>query len=72
MNILGVIVELIFLGLICYILYWGWTKISPKVPDPWNTVIFVLGIMLICAVLINFMLGLGGVTFNGPLFHWRN
>jgi hypothetical protein len=59
MSILGLIVTLIIFGLIAFVLWWGWTKIGPKIPDPFNTIIMVLGI--------------GGVTFNGgPLFHWRS
>jgi hypothetical protein len=73
MSILGLIVTLIIFGLIAFVLWWGWTKIGPKIPDPFNTIIMVLGVLLIVVFLINFLLGIGGVTFNGgPLFHWRS
>lgn len=34
--------------------------------------IVVLGVLLIVVVLINFLMGIGGVTMSGPLFHWRS
>jgi hypothetical protein len=71
MNIMQLIIELIFLGLIAGVLWWGWTKIGPRVPEPFNTIIVVLGVLLIVVVLVNFLLGLGGVTMNGPLFRLR-
>ena len=73
MNILGLIVQLIILGLIAWVLWWGWTKIGPRIPEPFNTIIMVLAVLLIVVLLINFLLGIGGVTFGGgPLFHWRS
>lgn len=72
MNILGLIVELIILGLIFGVLWWAWGMIGPKIPEPFNTIIVVLGVLLVVVILINFLMGVGGVTFNGPLFHWRS
>ena len=69
-GLIGLLVELVILGLVFYLVWWFIGYVG--VPEPFNKVIRVVLGLIVLIVLLNLILGLGGASFNGPIFHWRN
>jgi len=63
MDLVGLLVTVIILGLICYILWWGIGKMA--LPEPFNKVVTVIFVLIIVLVL------LGLLTGRVPLFNFR-
>ena len=55
MDILGLIVTLVILGLIFYVLWWGLSQIS--LPEPFNKIVTVLIVLAIVVILISLLTG---------------
>ena len=63
-SLVWVIVQIIVAALIYWVLSWGIAKAG--VPEPFNKVLTVILVLLVCLFLINALLSLGG----HPLIHW--
>lgn len=69
-GLIGLLIELVIIGLVFYLIWWFVGYVG--VPEPFNKVIRVIIGLIALIVLLNLILGLGGVSANGPLFHWRS
>jgi hypothetical protein len=47
---------LVIVCLIIFVVWWGWTRIAAKIPEPLRTILMVLGIIALCAVVIIYIL----------------
>jgi magnesium-transporting ATPase (P-type) len=47
---------LVIVCLIIFVVWWGWTRIASRIPEPIRTVLMVLGIIALCAVVIIYIL----------------
>lgn len=47
---------LVIFCLIVFVVWWGWTKLSGNIPEPIRTVIWVLGIVILCILVIVYIL----------------
>jgi hypothetical protein len=47
---------LVIVCLIIFVVWWGWTKICGKIPEPLRTILMVLGIIPLCIVIIVYIL----------------
>lgn len=65
-GLLGLLIQLIILGLIFYLLWWGIGKIG--LPEPFNKIAVAIIVIVAVIVLINLLLGLTG---SGPVIRWR-
>jgi len=63
MDLVGLLVTVIILGLICYILWWGLGQL--KLGPPFDKVVTVIFVLIIVLVL------LGLLTGRVPLFNFR-
>jgi|GEM_PF-2070266 hypothetical protein len=57
MDLLGLLVTVVILGLIFAVLWWGIQQLAPKVPPPFATVMQVLFVLVVVVVLISLLLG---------------
>ena len=57
MDILGLLITLVILGLIFAVLWWGIQQLAPKVPPPFGTVMHVVYVLAVVIVLISLLLG---------------
>lgn len=60
MDLIQLLIYVVVLGLIVAVVWWGWGKVGPMIPQPFNMVIVVLGVLIICVLVINILLGLIG------------
>lgn len=60
MDLLGLLIQLIVVGLIFYLLYWVIGKVG--LPEPFNKVAIVIISLVAVIFLIDLLLGLGGGT----------
>lgn len=65
-GLLGLFLQLVVLGLIFYVLFWGLSKVN--LPEPFNKILFVILVIIVVVVLVNILFGLSG---NAPLIVWR-
>lgn len=63
-SLLWVVVQIIVAAVIYFVLNWGIAQIG--VPEPFNKVLRVILVLLVCLFLINALLSLGG----HPLVRW--
>jgi DMSO/TMAO reductase YedYZ heme-binding membrane subunit len=47
---------LVIVALIIFVVWWGWSQISARVPEPLRTVFFILGIVALVLVVVYFIL----------------
>jgi hypothetical protein len=47
---------LIVIALVIFVLWWAWGLIGPKIPQPLNTILFVLGVFAIAVIIIVYVL----------------
>ncbi len=64
--LLGLLFQLVIVGLIFYTLWWGLGKIAP--PEPINKIVQVILILILVVFLVNLLLGMSGT----PLFRWNH
>ena len=57
MDLIGLLITLVILGLIFAVLWWGVQKLTPLVPAPFGTVIMVVFVLCVVVVLISLLLG---------------
>jgi hypothetical protein len=57
MDLLGLLITLVILGLIFAVLWWGVTKLTPLLPPPFGVVIQVIFVLVVVVVLISLLLG---------------
>lgn len=63
-SLIWVVVQIIIAALIFWVLSWGLAKIG--LPEPFNKVVYVILVLLVCLFLINALLTIGG----HPLISW--
>lgn len=62
-GLLVLLLQLVILGLIFYVLFWGVGKLG--LPEPFNKIAIAVIVIVAVIVLINILLGLA------PAFRWR-
>jgi hypothetical protein len=57
MDLFGLLITLVILGLIFAVLWWGVQQLTPKMPAPFGTVIQVIFVLAVVIVLVSLLLG---------------
>ncbi len=61
-GLLGILVQLVIVGLIFYILWWALGVIAP--PEPFRKILTVILVLVAVIYLVNLLLGVGGVSLG--------
>jgi len=64
-SLVQLLVQLVVVGLIVYVLWWGIGKIG--LPEPFNKIAIAIVVLIVVVFLLNLLMGFGGT----PIIRWR-
>lgn len=64
MDLIGLLVQLVIVGLIAYVIFWGIGAIG--LPEPFNKICIAIIVLIVVVFLVNLLSGMSGHTLLWP------